>query len=78
LASPGPFVSYSWTESIISLYISYISRDHNLAAMKVLIGDLTIADKNWGWDELGMLKVVRERDPQSWAALGLSSRMPVT
>ena len=34
--------------------------------MKVLVGDLTIADKKGGWDELGILKVTREKGPQSW------------
>ena len=37
-----------------------------MAAMKVLVGDLTITDKKGGWDELGMLKLIREKDPQSW------------
>ena len=36
-----------------------------MAAMKILIGDLTIAEKEGGWDELGMLKVIQEKDPQS-------------
>ena len=34
--------------------------------MKVLVGDLTIAVKKWGWDELGILTVIRERDSQQW------------
>jgi hypothetical protein len=33
--------------------------------MKVLFGDLTIAEEKGGWDELGTLKVIGEKDPQS-------------
>jgi serine/threonine-protein kinase SRPK3 len=33
--------------------------------MKVLVGDLTIAKEKGGWDELNMLKVIAEKDPQS-------------
>ena len=36
-----------------------------MAAMKILVGDLTVADKKGGWDELGILKVLQERDPRS-------------
>ena len=43
-----------------------VSRVHGLPAMKVLVGDLTIAVKKWGWDELGILTVIRERDSQQW------------
>lgn len=32
--------------------------------MKILVGD-AIAEEKWGWDELGMLKIIREKDPQS-------------
>ncbi|KAF9471817.1 kinase-like protein [Pholiota conissans] len=40
-------------------------RDQSLAAMKVLVGDMTIADKKGDWDELGMLSVIRDTNPQS-------------
>ena len=33
--------------------------------MKILVGDLTVEDKKGGWDELGILKVLQERDPRS-------------
>ncbi|KJA15913.1 hypothetical protein HYPSUDRAFT_91667 [Hypholoma sublateritium FD-334 SS-4] len=40
-------------------------KDQRLAAMKILVGDLTTAGKRGGWDELGVLKVLQETNPQS-------------
>ncbi|TDL23733.1 kinase-like protein [Rickenella mellea] len=42
------------------------TNDQSLAAMKVLVGDLSISDKKGGWDELGILKVIRDKNPQSF------------
>lgn len=33
--------------------------------MKVLVGELSIPDQRGNWDELGMLKIIREKNPQS-------------
>ncbi len=33
--------------------------------MKILVGDLAEADKKGGWDELGVLKILQETNPQS-------------
>ena len=33
--------------------------------MKILVGDLAEGDKEGGWDELGVFKILRETNPQS-------------
>jgi serine/threonine-protein kinase SRPK3 len=38
-----------------------ISRAERLVTMKVLVGESTIPDKRKTWDELGMLKTIREK-----------------
>ncbi|KDR82262.1 hypothetical protein GALMADRAFT_90824 [Galerina marginata CBS 339.88] len=47
------------------LEVHVFSRDKRLAAMKVLVGDMTIPSKKGGWDELGILEILKERNSQS-------------
>jgi len=45
--------------------VHFLSREQRLAAMKILIGDLSTASKRGGWDEPGILKVLQKTNPHS-------------
>ncbi|KAF8903653.1 kinase-like protein [Gymnopilus junonius] len=41
------------------------THNEKLVAMKILVGDMDIPDKKGDWDELGILKILRDTNPQS-------------
>ena len=64
MAGPGLTVRVE-LDGLDHKLISYLETKESLAALKVLVGDLTITEKRGRWDELYMLKVIGEKDPQS-------------
>lgn len=54
-----------WLDYSLVVSARVLPRNQSMAALKVLIAVLSDEEKNGTWDELGMLKVIQERNPQS-------------